>query len=353
MSAQRGLQPSVTRSHRGGNWMLLLVFPIVVGGLLIAGPGPQRGLAAGDAAVSLALLFAACAVASRTTLHYETTERWLVFAAAVGASAGLIGWQMAMRPVTKIWEHGPDHFLPLVQSSQPLRAALFAAIGAASSVFPPLRHRLAELTEAAARAQDSADLHRDAELFKLRQQFGPHFLYNSLNSVSALVAIEPDKAQEMIGRLAHFMRASVRREMEERVPLADELSYLHEYLAIEAVRFGDRLMVRVEDDGACGDCTVPPFLLQPLLENAIKYGVYGTIGPVEISVAIARITSALRIVITNPFDPLTAPPSGTGFGLEGVGRRLTLLYGRADLIATAKADHTFTTTLTIPQNSRG
>lgn len=333
--------------------MLLLVFPIVVGGLLVAGPDKQRGLAAGDAAVSLALLLTACTVASRTTRNYETTERWLVFAGAAGAGAGLIGWQMAVGPVTKIWEHGDLDFLPLVKSSQPLRAALFAAIGAASGVLPPLRSRLAELSEAAARAQDTADLHRDAELFKLRQQFGPHFLYNSLNSVSALVAIEPDKAQEMIGRLAHFMRASVRREMAESVPLADELSYVHEYLAIEAVRFGDRLVVRVEDDGACDDCTVPPFLLQPLLENAIKYGVYGTTGPVEIFVRIARVIGALRIVITNPFDPLTAPPSGTGFGLEGVGRRLTLLYGRTDLIATTNADHTFITTLTIPQNSRG
>lgn len=334
--------------------MLLLIFPVVVGGILLAGPwSRQRGIMAGDAAISLALLLTFSTMAARTTRHYNTSERWLVFAGAAGAGAGLIGWQISVGLVNTLWHYAEGDFLSATERSQPLRAALFAAIGAASGVLTPLQNRLAEMSEAVARAQDSADLHRDAELFKLRQQFGPHFLYNSLNSVSALVTIEPDKAQEMIGRLAHFMRASVRREMAESVPLADELSYLQEYLAIEAVRFGDRLLVKVEDDGACDDCTVPPFLLQPLLENAIKYGVYGTTGPIEISVAIARTAGALRIVITNPFDPLTAPPAGTGFGLEGVGRRLTLLYGRTDLIATAKADHTFTTTLTIPQNSRG
>ena len=340
--------------------MLLLVFPVVVGGILLAGPwSQQRGFAAGDAAISLALLLTFSTVAARTTRHYETSERWLVFAGAAGAGAGLIGWEISVGLVNTLWHYADGDFSLAVARSQPLRAAIFASIGAVAGILPPLFNRLAELSDAMERAQDSATLHRDAELFKLRQQFGPHFLYNSLNSVSALVSIAPDKAQEMVGRLAHFMRASVRRETAERVPLADELGYLQEYLAIEAVRFGDRLIVRVENSGDCDDCDIPPFLLQPLLENAIKYGVYGTTGKVEISVDIARQPGALRIVIANPFDPLTAPPSGTGFGLEGVGRRLTLLYGRTDLLATSRAPSTtlgagstFTTILTIPQ-SRG
>lgn len=353
MPTPPGPQFSGARPHRTGHWMLLLVFPIVVGGILLAGPwSQQRGIAAGDAAISLALLLSFSTVAARTTRNYETSERWLVFAGAAGAGAGLIGWEISVGLVNTFWHYSNENFREIVQRSQPLRAAVFASIGAISGLLPPLLNRLGELNEAVERAQDSATLHRDAELFKLRQQFGPHFLYNSLNSVSALVSIAPDKAQEMVGRLAHFMRASVRRETAERMPLADELGYLQEYLAIEAVRFGDRLAVRIEDRGGCDDCDIPPFLLQPLLENAIKYGVYGTTGQVEISVDISRQPGALRIIITNPFDPLTAPPSGTGFGLEGVGRRLTLLYGRTDLLTTSRADHTFTTTLSIPQ-SRG
>jgi sensor histidine kinase YesM len=315
--------------------------------------GGLPGAAIGDFSFSAVLLAVACLVAVATTKEYLTTPRWLFFTAGVGAACGVIAWRASTSIIIQWARRADSDYLELISPSMPLRMGLFMAVGVAVAVIAVLQRRLREAEEKLDRAQDSAELHRDAELFKLRQQFGPHFLYNSLNSVSALVTIEPDKAQEMIGRLAHFMRASVRREMAESVPLADELSYLNEYLAIEGVRFGDRLVVHVEDDGACDDCTVPPFLLQPLLENAIKYGVYGTTGPVEISVRISRITGALRIVIANPFDPLTAPPSGTGFGLEGVSRRLTLLFGRTDLITTARAENTFTTTLTIPQNSRG
>lgn len=337
-----------SRSRFSRPW-LPLIFAAVLLIALSQQPGAPAHLLIGDAAISISLLVLACVVTVRTTRDYGVTNGWLYFAAGVGAAAGIIAWRAGTQPLGHLWQRAPEAYRLAAESSLPLRAALYAAIGAGAGVLPPLRRHLAELSAAAARAEDSADLHRDAELFKLRQQFGPHFLYNSLNSVSALVAVEPDKAQEMIGKLAHFMRASVRRESAQAVPLADELQYVQDYLAIEAVRFGDRLQVRVEDQRGCEGCVVPPFLLQPLLENAIKYGVYGTTGPVEISVDIARIGSSLRIIIANPFDPLTVPRSGTGFGLEGVGRRLTLLYGRTDLLLTTKADHTFTTTLTIPQ----
>lgn len=302
--------------------------------------------------MSLALIVLAGYVAAQATAKYEADTPMLCFAAAVGAATGIIAWDVNVH-LLRIWlrRTGDVTYSDWIDETRWLRAAVFAAPTAAVAVIQPLRARMAALAVEARRGADSEALRRDAELFKLRQQFGPHFLYNSLNSVSALVAVEPDKAQEMIGRLAHFMRASVRRETAETVPLKDELEYLHEYLSIEAVRFGDRLHVVIEDEEGCSDCTIPPFLLQPLLENAIKYGVYGTTGPVEISVVISKAATALRIVIANPYDPLTAPRSGTGFGLEGVGRRLALLFGRTDLLQTSKSNNTFTTILTIPQNA--
>jgi len=197
---------------------------------------------------------------------------------------------------------------------------------------------------------DASILLREAELFKLRQQLQPHFLYNSLNSISALVMIQPDKAQEMIGKLSDFLRNSVKRESEDRTPLEEELVYIQAYLAIESIRFGDRLQVAFEKEYT-DDATIPPFLLQPVLENAIKFGLYGKTGTVIIKMHIKLQSSLLTIEITNPYDPQTSPPKGTGFGLEGIQRRLYLLFARTDLLETKKDGNTFTTILKIPQTN--
>lgn len=196
---------------------------------------------------------------------------------------------------------------------------------------------------------DASVLLKEAELFKLRQQLQPHFLYNSLNSISALIMIAPDKAQEMIGKLSDFLRSSVKRESEDTLPINEELAYIQSYLAIESVRFGDRLQVHIEKEYT-DDATIPPFLLQPILENAIKFGLYGKTGTVSIIIHILLDGPMLILTITNPYDATTQPPKGTGFGLEGIQRRLYLSYARTDLLETHKDNENFTTILKIPQN---
>ena len=209
--------------------------------------------------------------------------------------------------------------------------------------------QIAELKKAMTLQTDASVLLREAELYKLRQQLQPHFLYNSLNSISALTMIEPAKAQEMIGKLSDFLRSSVKREAQERIPIDEELLYIEAYLAIEATRFGDRLKVVFEKDYT-DDAQIPPFLLQPVLENAIKFGLYGKTGAVTISVQIGLVNDVLTISITNPYDAQAAAPKGTGFGLEGIRRRLYLLYARTDLLDTVQNEELFTTTLKIPQH---
>jgi two-component system, LytTR family, sensor kinase len=174
-------------------------------------------------------------------------------------------------------------------------------------------------------------------------------LYNSLNSISALTMIAPEKAQDMIGKLSDFLRSSVRREGQEKISIVEELGYIEAYLSIESVRFGNRLRVEFEKEYT-DDAQIPPFLLQPLLENAIKFGLYGKTGNVTIRVHIALQEDMLHVKITNPFDHDSQPPRGTGFGLEGIRRRLYLLFARTDLLETHKADNTFITTLKIPQH---
>lgn len=195
---------------------------------------------------------------------------------------------------------------------------------------------------------DAATLLKEAELFKLRQQFQPHFLYNSLNSINALIQIDPEKAQNMVGELSTFLRGAVKRESEDNLNLEDELAYIHSYLAIESIRFGDRLKISM----ACQyppETTIPPFLLQPILENAIKFGLYGQTGSVSIKLDISIKEHTLIIATTNPYDEYNAPPKGTGFGLQSINRRLFLLYARNDLLETQKNGTYFTTILKIPQ----
>lgn len=197
---------------------------------------------------------------------------------------------------------------------------------------------------------DVTNLHREAELYKLRQQLQPHFLYNSLNSISALTMIEPSKAQDMIGKLSDFLRSSVKREGQEKISLTEELQYIEAYLAIESVRFGDRLKIEFGKDHQ-PNAEIPPFLLQPVLENAIKFGLYGRIGQVVVKVTIMQEDGMLYISVTNPYDKENQPQRGTGFGLEGIKRRLFLLYARTDLLEVTKNDDYFTTTLKIPQTN--
>ena len=235
-----------------------------------------------------------------------------------------------------------------LKSTLPVRFLIIWIFNSWMATILALRKNMASLDIRFQQQTDASVLLKEAELFKLRQQLQPHFLYNSLNSINALIMIAPERAQDMVGKLSDFLRSSVRRESEDTLPIGEELNYIQSYLAIESVRFGDRLQVKIEKEYT-DDAKIPPFLLQPILENAIKFGLYGKTGDVSILINIKLEGSMLTLTITNPFDPDTQPPRGTGFGLEGIRRRLYLLYARTDLLETHKDDQNFTTILKIPQ----
>jgi len=235
-----------------------------------------------------------------------------------------------------------------LKQTMPIRFLIVWVFNSWMATNAALRKNLAALDIRFQQQTDASVLLKEAELFKLRQQLQPHFLYNSLNSISALIMIAPDRAQEMIGKLSDFLRSSVKREAEDTLPIDEELLYIESYLAIESVRFGNRLQVHFEKEYT-DDAKIPPFLLQPILENAIKFGLYGKTGAVSIIIYIVLEDGMLTLTITNPYDADTQPPKGTGFGLEGIRRRLYLLYARTDLLETEKDETTFTTTLKIPQ----
>ncbi|UEG48922.1 histidine kinase [Ferruginibacter lapsinanis] len=193
-------------------------------------------------------------------------------------------------------------------------------------------------------------LAKDAELFKLRQQLQPHFLFNSLNSISALIGSQPEKARNMIQQLSDFLRGTLKREEHQWNSLHEEIQYLELYLDIEKVRFGHRLQTEIFVEDGVESLQLPALLLQPAVENAIKFGLYDTIGEVVIHISAKQRNNLLEIVIQNPFDEETALPSkGTGFGLASIQRRLFLLFERNDLLKTNVENNIFITTILIPQ----
>lgn len=200
---------------------------------------------------------------------------------------------------------------------------------------------------------DAAEkLARETELSKLRQQLQPHFLFNSLNSISALIVIKPELARKMIQQLSDFLRGTLKKDEHQLVPLTEELQHLQLYLEIEKVRFGHRLNVITEQEEACKKMLLPALLLQPVVENAIKFGLYDTTGETTISIKAIAENGSLVLVTKNPFDPATASPNeGTGFGLRSVKRRLFLLFARNDLVSTTQQQQTFITKIKIPQQS--
>ncbi|MBA3827599.1 MAG: histidine kinase [Taibaiella sp.] len=250
--------------------------------------------------------------------------------------------------VLKLWLANNNIYYKWLHNTMQLRILLYCMLNMWIATIAASRKKIISLEQKYKQNTDTSVLLREAELYKLRQQLQPHFLYNSLNSISALVMIQPDKAQEMIGKLSDFLRSSVRKEAQEKIPIKEELEYIGSYLAIESIRFGDRLQIIFEKEYT-DDAVIPPFLLQPILENAIKYGLYGKTGAVTINIHIALVASYLIVRVENPYDPVSISPRGTGFGLQGIQRRLYLLYARTDLLETIREEDTFITILKIPQ----
>lgn len=170
-------------------------------------------------------------------------------------------------------------------------------------------------------------LAREAELKALKAQINPHFLFNCLNSISALTSIDPGQAREMCIRLSDFLRNTLRLGEKVAIPFADEIALVRTYLDVEQVRFGSRLRVEQSIDSTCERCVVPPLLLQPLVENAVKHGVASLMEGGIIRIQAACADRLLRIVVENDFDPENPSPKRSGMGLANVRDRIETRHG--------------------------
>jgi two-component system, LytTR family, sensor kinase len=190
---------------------------------------------------------------------------------------------------------------------------------------------------------------KEAELHALKSQINPHFLFNSLNSISSLTMTDPGKAQEMVINLSQLMRYSLKHNQNEKVSFQQELDNNKLYLQIEKVRFGKKLNPFFEIDIKALKAEIPNMILQPLYENAIKYGVYEATEPVEIKTTGRLNESGLVITISNTYDPNVISKKGEGIGLRNIRERLQIIFGNPTLLKIEDNKQEFKVTLTIPQ----
>lgn len=206
-----------------------------------------------------------------------------------------------------------------------------------------------DLQERLQREAEWQKLVKEAELAALKSQINPHFLFNSLNSISSLTITEPDKAREMVIRLSDFLRYSLSGGENAMTTFEKEFENVKRYLEIEKVRFGNRLEFVHQVDENCKRTMLPSLILQPLVENAIKHGVYHSSETVKILLECTQAGDFTLIKIVNDFDPDAVVKKGEGIGLKNIKSRLKLTYQRQDLLKIEKGERVFTALLKIPQ----
>lgn len=191
---------------------------------------------------------------------------------------------------------------------------------------------------------------KSAELQVLKSRINPHFLFNSLNSINALTLESPEKSREMIVKLSDFLRRTISGQQEGMGTFDEEIRNIKRYLDIEKIRFGDRLVVVTDVSKKCESNKIPGMIIQPLIENAVKYGVEENTGKVTVKIVADCFQGYLKVQIENDFDPDHKTPQGTGTGLQYIRKRMQLIYNREDLMTVSNNSHIFQVTLNFPQN---
>lgn len=297
------------------------------------------------------VLIASCSMALGTGLISFVPSANQVWSIAVSGvlMAGMCYWLLQ----TGLEQVGYDDesYLSFLSGSRPVRFAISLVVIVAVATSSLFYRRLKEQHEADERKESTAAMIREAELQKLQLQLQPHFLFNALNSINALIIVKPEEARKMVYHLSDFLRTTIKRADEHWITLREEWEYLQLYLDIEKVRFGHRLDVVTKFENESLDWKIPTLLLQPIVENAIKFGLYGTTEKVAITLNANGESGMLHLIVTNPFDSESSPAKGSGFGLSGIKRRLYLLFARNDLLETKVEENLFTVVLKIPRQA--
>jgi len=206
--------------------------------------------------------------------------------------------------------------------------------------------------DAERRALELKVLAREAELRALKAQIDPHFLFNSLNSISALTSIDPAGARRMSIMLADFLRKSLSLGAQDLISLDEEIALVASFLAVEQIRLGPRLKTENRISETTKACLVPPLMLQPLVENAILHGIEHLLEGGSILIESARRGDRVHIAVENPCDPDSNTSRAKGIGLANVRNRLVTLYGTEARLDFDKRDGKFRVQIVLPAREK-
>lgn len=310
--------------------------------------GVGNNMSITDSLISNTVLAAGCLVVSNNMRYYLPRREKYGYIVVVAVGLSLISVYLSKWILQTAFNDA--YYEKLLNITFFLRFCGAFLLITGMSMFSLMWYTQQEQSEMTARQAEVQQLSKEAELFKLRQQLQPHFLFNSLNSISALTGSQPEKARHMIQQLSDFLRGTLKKDDSQWNSLEEELQYLQLYLDIEKVRFGHRLQTEIIRDDETLAMKLPSLLLQPVVENAIKFGLYDTTDDVLIKINVTREKNNMIVTIQNPYDEETSPTvKGTGFGLSSIQRRLFLLFARNDLIQVSGENNLFTTTIIIPQ----
>jgi len=340
------VHPIVARPARLAAYLgVALAFGVLLALLLERG-APDGGFAAAAAfALPMALFYAFQCLSIWYPVRALATDAEraprLVLVLTVASFVAAAVWLA----VGLVWSHGLEA-LGFAAATARFRAAvpLVFAIGVFLFALAALLHALfaaVERSRAAERRALELQVHaREAELRALKAQLDPHFLFNSLNSVAALISTDPKAARRMCFLMAGFFRKSLGLGARQSIPLAEEMYLAETFLAIEEVRFGDRLRPTIDVAEETLALSVPPLVLQPLVENAVHHGIAHLLEGGEIRIAARRRGDEVELTVENPCDPERPASRGAGVGLANVRARLDASFGpRARIEVEAAPEH--------------
>lgn len=276
----------------------------------------------------------------------------LAFSHLTAATFVLLGWLGSSYLFLSWLFEANEAYVQFLNDSLTVRlvAGLLIYLALVTTYYLIISYR--ELKEQKNKENELKGLLKESELNLLRSQIRPHFLFNSLNSISSLTITNPAKAQEMVIKLSAFMRYSLDSANQTLSSMERELYNADLYMDIEKIRFGNRLNLVKNIDPAVKSREVPAMILQPLLENSVKYGVYESTEPITISLDIGLENEMIKIRVLNPYEEDSHQHEGTGTGLKNIEQRLLYLYGRNDLMKVVKSEEYFLVELRIPKYVR-
>ncbi len=344
------MHPVLASKQRLLFYLLSWVVIAVLLTFLLASPGALRWLEAAAIVFPLSCVYApvclsawyVCRAAPPTRTTGVPRVLLTSFAASLVVSSMWAGLaRLAARAFPAYEVHIARHGVPLLFGAGVLLYLLSAA-------FHYVLLMADEARRAEAREMQAGILAREAELKALKAQINPHFLFNCLNSISALTSVDPGRARDMCVLLGEFLRSTLGLGERPAISLEDELALARSYLSVERVRFGARLRVEEDIEPGCGQVAIPPLLLQPLVENAVTHGVAGRIEGALVRVEARRNPHALSVVVENEYDPEAPTRRRNGVGLANVRRRLEAKYGGRARMDVQAADGRYRVSLLLP-----